>query len=94
MAGVQVDRNDADRRYTAGVLSASLGIPVDDRLRGFAEIAGQRLASARNGGNVVTLGTGLAWQVTDDAQLDAAAFRGLNRDTPDWAWTLGLSLRF
>ncbi|NCT83846.1 MAG: transporter [Comamonadaceae bacterium] len=94
MAGLLVDRNDADQRYTAGVLSASLGIPVNDRLRGFAELAGQRLASARNGGNVVTLGTGLAWQLTDDAQLDAAAFRGLNRSTPDWACTVGLSLRF
>lgn len=94
MAGLLVDRNDADQRYTAGVLSASLGIPVNDKLRGFAEIAGQRLTSARNGGNVVTLGTGLAWQVTGDAQLDAAVFRGLNRSTPDWACTVGLSLRF
>jgi hypothetical protein len=94
MAGVVTDRNDADRRYTAGVLSASLGIPVSDKLHGFAEVAGQQLASRRNGGNVVTLGTGLAWQVTDDAQLDSAVFRGLNRDTPDWAWTVGLSLRF
>lgn len=94
MAGVVTDRNDADQRYTAGVLSASLGIPVNDKLHGFAEIAGQQLASSRNGGNVVTLGTGVAWQVTNDVQLDTAVFRGLNHDTPDWAWTVGLSLRF
>lgn len=94
MAGVVTDRNDADQRYTAAVLSASLGIPLGDKLHGFAEIAGQQLASARNGGKVVAAGTGLAWQLTEDAQLDTAVFRGLNRSTPDWAWTVGLSLRF
>ena len=94
MAGLVTDRNDADQRYTAGVLSASLGFPLGEKLHGFAEIAGQQLASARNGGNAVTAGTGLAWQLSPDAQLDAAVFRGLTRDTPDWAWTVGLSLRF
>jgi len=94
MAGLVTDRNDADQRYTAAVLSASLGIPLGEKLHGFAEIAGQQLASARNGGKVVTAGTGLAWQLTDDAQIDTAVFRGLNRSTPDWAWTVGLSLRF
>lgn len=94
MAGVFVDRNDADRRYTAALLSASLGFPLAEKLHGFAEVAGQQLASSRNGGNVVTAGTGLAWQASNDVQLDSAVFRGLNRSTPDWAWTLGLSLRF
>ncbi|MFT7723862.1 MAG: transporter [Roseateles sp.] len=94
MAGVVTDRNDDGRRYTAGVLSASLGLPLGERLRGFAELAGQQLASRRDGGHVVTAGAGLAWPLTDDAQIDTAVFRGLNRDTPDWAWTLGLSLRF
>jgi hypothetical protein len=94
MAGLVTERNDADQRYTAALLSASLGFPLGEKLRGFAEIAGQQLASNRNGGNVVTAGTGLAWQLTNDAQLDAAVFRGLNHHTPDWSWTVGLSLRF
>ena len=94
MAGVATDRNDADRRYTAALLSASLGLPLGETLHGFAEIAGQQFAAARNGGNVVTAGTGLAWQLGNDAQLDTAVFRSLNRNTPDWAWTVGLSLRF
>lgn len=94
MTGVFIDRNDTDQRYTGALLSASLGIPLGDKLHGFAEIAGQQIASARNGGNVVTAGTGLAWQLTGDAQLDTAVFRGLNHHTPDWAWTVGLSLRF
>jgi hypothetical protein len=94
MAGLVTDRNDADQRYTAALLSASLGIPLGQGLHGFAEIAGQQLASTRNGGNLVTAGTGVAWQATNDVQLDTAVFRGLNRNTPDWAWTVGLSLRF
>lgn len=94
MAGVFVDRNDAGRRYTAGLLSASIGAPLGEKLHGFAEIAGQQIASGRNGGQVLTAGMGVARQLTPDAQLDTAVFRGLNRNTPDWAWTVGLSLRF
>jgi Putative MetA-pathway of phenol degradation len=94
MAGVVTDRDEAYRRYTAALASASLGIPLGERLRAFAEIAGQQLAAPRHGGNVVTAGTGLAWQLSNDAQFDAAVFRGLTRDSPDWAWTVGLSLRF
>lgn len=94
MAGLTMDRNDADRRFPAAVLSASFGFPVAEGVRGFAEVAGQQLASARHGGRVVTAGTGLAWQWRYDVQLDTAVFRGLTRTTPDWAWTLGLSLRF
>lgn len=37
---------------------------------------------------------GLGWQVSPDLQLDTAVFLGLNRSTPDWAWTIGLSMRF
>jgi hypothetical protein len=94
MAGVFIDRNDTDQRYMGALLSASLGIPVSEKLHCFAEIAGQQLAPARNGGNVITAGAGLAWQVSSDAQLDAAVFRGLNHNTPDLARTVGLSLRF
>lgn len=94
MAGAFVERNDEGRRYTAALASASLGFPLGDKLHGFAELAAQQLAAGRNGGDVVTAGSGLAWQLTEDAQLDAAVFRGLNRRTPDWIWTLGLSLRF
>ena len=92
--GAFVDRDDGDQRYTAGLLSASLGIPLGERWHGFAELAGQQLASRRHGGNIVTAGTGIAWQPTDEIQWDTAVFRGLNRGTPDWAWTVGLSLRF
>ena len=38
--------------------------------------------------------SGLAWLVNNDVQLSTAVFRGLNRSTPDWEWTVGLSLRF
>ena len=94
MTGLLVERNDADQRYTGALASASLGIPLGEKLHAFAELAAQQIASSRNGGNVVTAGTGVAWQLTDDAQLDTAVFRGVNRNTPDWAWTVGLSLRF
>lgn len=90
MAGLVSDRDESGRRYTGAMLSASLGLP----LGGFVEAAAQRLAPARHGGNVVTLGTGLTWQLGSNARLDAAIFRGLSRPAPDWAGTVGVSLRF
>ncbi len=94
MAGLALDRNDEGRRFTAGHLSASLGLPLGERLEAFTELAAQQLAARRHGGNVATFAAGLAWPLSDDARLDAAVFRGLNRAAPDWSWTAGLSLRF
>jgi hypothetical protein len=94
MAGLAVDRDDDGRRYTAGRLSASLGLPVGERWEAFTEIAAQQLAARRHGGHVITFAAGLAWPLGEDARLDTACFRGLNRTAPDWSWTAGLSLRF
>ncbi|WP_077036701.1 transporter [Pelomonas sp. KK5] len=94
MPGIYQDRNDEGRRYTGGVLAASIGKALSDDANAFLEVAGQRLASARNGGQQVTLDTGITYRLNKDVQVDAAVFRGLNKDTPDWQWTAGLSLRW
>lgn len=94
MGGVLTDRNADDQRYTAALASASLAIPLNETLRTFVELAAEQLASSRDGGKVLTAGTGLAWLLSRNAQLDVALTRGLNRNTPDWSGTVGLSLRF
>ena len=94
MPGLYRDRNDAGQSYTGGVLAVSLGKSFSERLQGFIELAGQKLAASKNGGKVLTLATGLTYQLTPDLQLDAAVFRGLNKQSPDWQWTTGLSTRF
>ena len=94
MPGLYRDSNDAGQHYTGGVLALSLGKALDDKTHAFLEVAGQQLASARNGGKLVTLDTGVSYLLSQDVQIDAAVFRGLNHASPDWQWTVGLSLRF
>lgn len=95
MPGVFVDRNDDDRHYVGGIAAVTLGRDwLEGRLHGFVELAGQRLARRRNGGSVVTGDVGLSWKITPTLQVDAALFKGLNRDAPDLAWTTGLSVKF
>ncbi|UXH78781.1 transporter [Roseateles amylovorans] len=94
MGGLYQERNESDKRYVGGILAATAGMPLAERWRGFVEVAGQQLTSARNGGNVVTFDTGLTWQLAPSLQLDTAVSRGISKAAPDWAWTVGFSVRF
>ena len=95
MPGLFVDRNDDDKRYVGAIAAVTVGRDwLQGRLHGFVELAGQRLASRRNGGSVVTGDVGVSWKITPTLQVDAALFKGLNRDAPDLGWTTGLSVKF
>ena len=93
MPGLLFDKNDTGRRYTAGILGVVVGKEWNERWRSFVEVAAPQIARARNGGNVVTLDVGAAYLLTKQCQLDTAISRGLNRNTADWSWTIGLSLK-
>ncbi len=94
MAGLLWDRNDSGRRFASGILAVTVGKSFSPRWRGFIELAGQQIASRRNGGHVVTFDTGLTWLLNDSLQLDLAVSRGISHAAPDWQWGLGVSLRF
>lgn len=94
MPGLYVERNDEGRRYTGAVLAAVVGKSLNERAQVFAEVAGQQLASARNGGKVITFDVGATYRVRDDLQVDAALSRGLTKQSPDVQWTVGASVRF
>ncbi|CAN5249328.1 hypothetical protein BH09PSE6_BH09PSE6_27160 [soil metagenome] len=94
MPGVVRDSDDRGSRYTAGLLSITLGKDLSDSVGTYVEVAGQQFAARRHGGTVLSLDTGATWRLAKDFQLDFGIARGLNRDTPDWAWTTGLSARF
>lgn len=94
MPGLYRDRNDDGKRFTGALLAVVVGKSLTERTRVFVELSGQQLASASNGGNVVTLDAGLAWLLTRDVQLDVALSRGVNKAAPDLSWTTGLSARF
>jgi hypothetical protein len=94
MPGVFSDRNAAGQRYAGGIFAATLGKSLSSRWQAFAELAGQQLAARSNGGNVVSFDTGVAWLANDDLQFDLSLYRGLNANTPEVQWDVGLSARF
>ena len=74
--------------------SAPIGRSWSENFRTFVEISGQRIASSRNGGSTVTYDAGAAYLLSNDVQIDSAFSWGANKNTPDFAWTVGLSVRF
>ena len=94
MPGFYVDKNEQGKHFTGGILAATLGKTWTEKLHGFVELAGQQIASTRNGGSLLTFDTGLAYLLSNDMQVDTALSRGLNKTSPDFSWTVGFSARF
>jgi hypothetical protein len=93
MPGVTYDKTDG-HRHGAGILAIVVGRSWTERFRSFVEVSGQRLASSRNGGNTIGYDVGAAYLITDKIQIDTALQFGANSNTPDFAWTVGLSVKF
>lgn len=94
IGGLYRDRRDDGGRFVGGILGASLGWPIAERWKGYVEVAGDQLASSRNGGRSISAGTGVTWLVDRRLQLDASLNRGLTKQTPDWVLGLGVSIGF
>lgn len=93
MPGVGVERNEQDKRYQYGILGVVLGKSLTDRTRGFVELSLPHIARGANGGTVATFDVGMAHLINNKLQVDAMLVRGLNRNTPDWGFTVGLSFK-
>lgn len=61
-------------------------------LRAYAELSGE--GGFAGGPRTIGVDGGFAWLLSDDLQLDLAAYRGLTPDAPGWYLTSGLSARF
>jgi len=94
MPGVISNTDDAGDRFTGWSFGAVLGKEVTEGVRLFGEFAGEQFAAQRHGGNVMTFDLGAGWVFAPDMQLDFAMSRGLSDATPDWAATVGFSVRF
>ncbi|MGZ3181168.1 MAG: transporter [Telluria sp.] len=94
MSGVVIDRRADGGRFASTLFTASLGKDWNERVHSFIEFAAPTIASARNGGSQTLVDFGASYQLTKDSQVDIAVSRGTNRNTPDWGWTTGLSVRF
>jgi len=93
MPGMGIERNDGGTRYRYGILGLVVGSELGQGVRGFVELAMPRIARVRDGGSQASLDLGAAWLLSDTLQLDAMLAHGLNRRTPDLAFTLGLSFK-
>jgi hypothetical protein len=93
MPGIVYDKTDG-RRHGSGIFAIVVGKELTERFRTFVEVAAERIASSRNGGSIVTYNTGVAYLLTNNVQIDTAFSWAANHNTPDFAWTVGLSIRF
>jgi hypothetical protein len=93
MPGVGTDNDERGARRGYGILAATLGRDLTERLHGFVELAAPRIGRADRGGTETSFDTGVTWMLARDMQLDAALTRGLNRRTADLGIGLGLSVR-
>ncbi|HSI48181.1 MAG TPA: transporter [Ideonella sp.] len=94
MPGVVADKTGDGKRFAAGIFAVTLGKGWGPAWHSFVEVAGQQLAAQRNGGKVVSFDFGASYLVTDSLQLDLAGSRGLTRETADFQWGAGVSIRF
>jgi hypothetical protein len=93
MPGLAAGSDDSGKRYGYGILAATLGKELGERVRGFVELAAPQIARASRGGTQASFDAGLTYLVNKDCQVDVSVVRGLNRRSPDLALAFGLSLR-
>ncbi|MYM75025.1 transporter [Duganella sp. FT134W] len=94
MPGIAWQHDDSGARYSSGIFGIVLGKEWNERFRSFIEYSAPQIAKGRHGGSVTTFDVGAAYLLTDLVQVDTALSRGLNKNTPDWSWTVGLSIKF
>lgn len=93
MPGLMYDKNENDRRFVSGIFGIVLDKAWNERFHTFIEFAAPQIARARNGGSTVTFDFGATYLLSKSWQIDTAVFRGLNKNTPDLNWTVGISFK-
>ena len=91
--GAGADVDDGGARYHYGILAASLGKKLTERVQGFFEVAAPQIASSSHGGNRVQVDAGVSWLLNKNCQVDAMVVHGLNRNTPELSLAFGLAVR-
>lgn len=94
MPGIYVGHNDENKRYLGGIFAVSLGAQLNDRAHTFIEFSGDQLTSPKNGGNSVSIDTGLAYLLTNQVQVDVSFVKGVSKAAPKQQWAVGLSFMY
>lgn len=93
MPGYYRDRDERGRHVSIGQFGITLAKNYGERAYAFIELATPRIARARDGGSTASFDFGGGYSLTRDLHIDAGMMLGLNRRTPDLAFTVGLSVR-
>ena len=93
MPGYYLDRDEFGRHVSTGQFGVTLAKNLGERAYTFVEVATPRIARARDGGTTASFDFGGGYSFTRDLHVDAGVMLGLNRRTPDLAFTVGLSVR-
>ena len=94
MPGLLYDKGDDGRRFTSALLGVTVSKALSPGWHAFAELAGEDLGARPHRDPVRFFDTGLTWLATESLQLDVSVTHGLTPAAPDFAWGVGLSLRF
>jgi hypothetical protein len=94
MPGLIVDRDAQGRRFAGAIFGIVVGKSWNEQLRTFIEVAMPQITRAEHGGTQATLDVGTAFLISKRVQVDAALSRGLNNNTADLSWTVGLSVKY
>jgi hypothetical protein len=94
MPGIAWQHDDNGARYTSGIFGIVLGKELNERSRAFVEYSAPQIARGSHGGSQSSFDIGVSYLLSDLMQVDTALSRGLNRNTTDWSWTAGFSIKF
>lgn len=93
MPGYYLERDEGGRHVSTGLFGITLAKNFGERAYTFIELAAPRIAHGRDGGSTLSFDFGGGYSLTRDLHVDAGVMLGLNRRTPDLAFTVGLSVR-
>lgn len=94
VTGLYSEKNELGKKFTGTFLGISIGHTLAENWGGFVDIAAEEIKSKANGENVYTIGTGVTYLLTKDAQVDFSVVKGLSDSAPKLQIGVGLSVRF
>jgi hypothetical protein len=94
MPGVEVDDDEAGKRFAYGVLGMVVGKHLTPALRVFGEFSGERLTTARHGGSIAEWDTGASYLIGTETLVGFRAGVGVNHRSPTRSLLLEIAHRF
>lgn len=94
MPGVEMDDDDAGRRFAYGVLGIVAGKHVTPNLRIYGEFSGERITRGSHGGSIAEWDGGASYLIGTETLVGFRATLGVNRTSPARSLLVEISHRF